>query len=369
MADDGFDLARFLEPIEEAAPAGADPRQDYAPTSAYYRLRDVRAEARAAERAMDASPEEASVPPQWRTIADLAARVLASQAKDLEIAAWYTEALLRLDGFAGLAAGFRLMQGLVERFWDHLHPRPDEEGLETTLAALAGLAGVGTEGTLAQPIRKVPLLRDLQGRPIALWQIEQADTLQTLEPERREARIATGALPLEQIERAAATMPREHWAGLVTAVREALAAWQALGEALEARAGAAAPPTSGVRTLLEAVLAALLRFGGAAADAPEGAAEGAAGPAAPAAEAAAAPRSGPARPGEIATREDALRLVEEAARWFRRMEPHSPLGYALEEAARRGRLTLPDLLAETMQDEAARQAFLTALGIRPPPVT
>lgn len=368
MALDGFDLARFLQPIEGDNPAGADLRQDFSAASAYYRLRDARAEARAAERAMDATPEETVVPPQWRTIAELAARALQSQSKDLEVAAWHTEALLRLHGFAGLAAGIKVMQGLVEGFWDSLYPRPDEDGLETTVAGVAGLNGVGGEGTLAQPIRKVALFRSVQGGPIALWQIEQADALQSLEPARRQARIAAGALSLDMVEKGAAQMPREHWAALIPSVREALAAWQALGEALDAKAGAAAPPTSAVRGLLEAVLAALLRFAGANAPGEgEVAAAVSGGPAGEAAAAGGAPARGPVRPGEIASREDALKLVEEAARWFRRAEPHSPLGYTLEEAVRRGRMTLPELLEETLQDDTARQSFLTALGIRLPP--
>lgn len=369
MALDGFDLARFLQPIEGDNPAGVDLREDFSPTSAYYRLRDARAEARAAERAMDATPEETAVPPQWRTIEDLAAKALESQSKDLEVAAWYTEALLRHHGFDGLAAGVKVMHGLVEAFWDSIFPRPDEDGLETTVAGVAGLNGVGGDGTLAQPIRKVALFRDVQGRPIALWQIEQADALQSLEPDRREARIAAGALSLDMVEKSAAQMPREHWAELIPAVREALAAWQALGEALDAKAGSAAPPTSAVRGLLEAVLAAALRFAGANAPAEgEAAAEVASGgPAGEAAAAGGAPARGPARPGEIASREDALKLLDEVARWFRRVEPHSPLSYTLEEAVRRGRMTLPELLQETLQDDTARQAFLTALGIRPPP--
>lgn len=369
MALDGFDLARFLQPIEGDNPAGVDLREDFSPTSAYYRLRDARAEARAAERAMDATPEETAVPPQWRTIEDLAAKALESQSKDLEVAAWYTEALLRHHGFDGLAAGVKVMHGLVEAFWDSIFPRPDEDGLETTVAGVAGLNGVGGDGTLAQPIRKVALFRDVQGRPIALWQIEQADALQSLEPDRREARIAAGALSLDMVEKSAAQMPREHWAKLIPAVREALAAWQALGEALDAKAGSAAPPTSAVRGLLEAVLAAALRFAGANAPAEgEAAAEVASGgPAGEAAAAGGAPARGPARPGEIASREDALKLLDEVARWFRRVEPHSPLSYTLEEAVRRGRMTLPELLQETLQDDTARQAFLTALGIRPPP--
>jgi len=370
VALDGFDLARFLQPIEGDNPAGADLRQDFSPASAYYRLRDARAEARAAERAMDATPEETVVPPQWRTIADLAAKALQTQSKDLEVAAWHTEALLRLYGFDGLAAGIKVMHGLVEGFWDSLYPRPDEDGLETTVAGVAGLNGVGGEGTLAQPIRKVALFRSVQGGPIALWQIEQADALQSLEPDRRQARIAAGALSLDMVEKGAAQMPREHWAALIPSVREALAAWQALGEALDAKAGSAAPPTSAVRGLLEAVLAALLRFAGRHAPGEgEVAAAGPASAGAPGETAGAGglPARGPVRPGEIASREDALRLVEEAARWFRRAEPHSPLGYTLEEAVRRGRLTLPELLQETLQDDTARQSFLTALGIRPPP--
>ena len=52
--------------------------------------------------------------------------------KDLEIAAWLTEALLRDGGLAGLAAGVGLMAGLVEAFWDELYPLPDEEGMATS---------------------------------------------------------------------------------------------------------------------------------------------------------------------------------------------------------------------------------------------
>lgn len=369
MALDGFDLARFLQPIEGDNPAGVDLRQDFSPTSTYYRLRDARAEARATERAMDATPEETAVPPQWRTIEDLAAKALESQSKDLEVAAWYTEALLRHHGFDGLAAGIKVMHGLVDGFWDNLYPRPDEDGLETTVAGVTGLNGVGGEGTLAQPIRKVALFRDVQGGPIALWQIEQADALQSLEPDRRQARIAAGALSLEMVQNGASQMPRAHWAELLPAVRDALAAWKALGEALDAKAGAAAPPTSAVRGLLEAVLAALVRFAGA--NAPGEGEETPGEPAGPVPGEPGAPGAGssrgPARPGEIASREDALKLLDDVARWFRRVEPHSPLSYTLEEAVRRGRMTLPELLQETLQDDTARQAFLTALGIRPPP--
>ena len=48
-----------------------------------------------------------------------------------------------------------------------------------------------------------------------------------------------------------------------------------------------------------------------------------------------------ASPGQIVSRDDALRVLGEIANFFRRTEPHSPISYTLDEAVRRGRLTFP----------------------------
>jgi type VI secretion system protein ImpA len=69
--------------------------------------------------------------------------------------------------------------------------------------------------------------------------------------------------------------------------------------------------------------------------------------------------------GPIQNREDALRQLEKLAEWFKRTEPHSPLAYTLEEAVRRGRMTLPELLGEVLGDGSARASMLAMLGIRP----
>ncbi|MGH7060875.1 MAG: type VI secretion system ImpA family N-terminal domain-containing protein, partial [Stellaceae bacterium] len=89
---EGFDLAALLAPISAEAPAGADLREDASPQSTYFRLRDARSDARAAERAADAGGGEGGVPQEWRTIRELALDALATQSKDIEIAAWLCEA-------------------------------------------------------------------------------------------------------------------------------------------------------------------------------------------------------------------------------------------------------------------------------------
>jgi type VI secretion system protein ImpA len=73
-----------------------------------------------------------------------------------------------------------------------------------------------------------------------------------------------------------------------------------------------------------------------------------------------------APPGVVTGREQALRQLAEVAAWFKRNEPNSPIGFTLDEAARRARLAWPDLVAELVSDETARQTLLTSAGMKRP---
>ena len=138
--------------------------------------------------------------------------------------------------------------------------------------------------------------------------------------------------------------------------------------------GRDAPPLARIRQVLEAAEQGLrLGLGARAPKTPEPAVEVVAAPgdrpaaeALPAAAAAAPVPAGMALPvTAIATREDAFRVIEAVAGWFRTAEPHSPIAYTLEEAVRRGRLPLTDLITELIRDETARRDFLIAAGIKP----
>jgi type VI secretion system protein ImpA len=61
-----------------------------------------------------------------------------------------------------------------------------------------------------------------------------------------------------------------------------------------------------------------------------------------------------------------LRDLVEIAEYFRKTEPNSPLSYTLQDAVRRARLSWPELLAELVADEKARDSILNSLGIRKP---
>ena len=264
---EGFDLDALLAPIAEDAAAGTDLREDASPQSLYYRLRDARAEARAAERAMESDDEAASVPPQWRTIRQLGIEAIAQNSKDLEVASWLTEALLRCDGLAGFIAGVRLMHGLVDTFWDDLFPLPDADGIATRVGPLAGLNGISGDGTLSQPLRRLPLFLRTDGAEMELWQFQQSAELAAIvDPERRQQRIAAGVTPFDTAEAEARAAGAAHFTALHEQAKTAAEAWRSLGTALDARAGADAPPTSRVQELLEQLAGIAARYG-----APEGA--------------------------------------------------------------------------------------------------
>ncbi len=363
MADQVIDVEALLAPLPAGeGGAGEDPRTDYTPTSPYQRLRDARSDARAEERAQDAGEDEPAVPAAWREVRDLALLCLTEKAKDFEVAAWLAEALVRLEGLQGLAAASQVIAGLAEQYWDQGFPQPDEDGLDNRSAPLGGLAGEGADGTLMQPIRRIPLFRRGDGRPVGLhlWQAAQ-DTAALGDETRKKARLAAGIPEFEALEREARADSATLRAA-AAAARDARAAWSAMDAALTARFGAEAPSTRRVTEALDAIFGIGEQLLGSIGEAAPPAAESEA--VAAAAEpggsgAAAAPDRRAVR-----TREDAIRALEEIADWFRRMEPHSPLAYTLIDAARRARLPLPDLLAEVLPDDAARTQMLTMLGIR-----
>jgi type VI secretion system protein ImpA len=370
MADlpEGFDLEALLAPIPGDSPQGIDIREDFSAASPYNRLRDARSEARDAERGQDAGEADVRDPtPSWRSIRELALTTLAATTKDLEVAAWLTEALVRSHGLAGLAAGAQLMKGLAERYWDGLFPLPDDYGMETRVAPVTGLNGRDGNGSLIQPLYKLVLFNRTDGAPVAYYQYRQSEQLGTLEGERRQQRIDAGVVPLETLERDARAAGGGLFAGLLSDAQAARDAWQTMADLLDEKAGADGPSTTAVRDLLSGIIDVAARYAPADTTTGGGVSEPSAGGEATGTAGGAGFTGIAATPGQAASREEALRALAGIASFFRRTEPHSPLSYTLDEAVRRGRMSWPELLAEVVADADTRNSILTHLGIRPPP--
>lgn len=349
----------MLAAFDEAAPAGPDLRLDASPQSPYFRLRDARSEARADERVADNDPTATETGMRhWRRVREIAAQSLL-ETRDIEIAAWLTESLVRSHGLLGLAAGAELIAGLATDFWNSgLHPQPDEDGMAARIAAVAGLSGEGSNGTLLQPLRRVVMFERIDGQPVSYWQFEKAEGVATLSEPERQRRVSSGVLPFADLETEARTIGREAMIALRRDAAVAAAAWQAMEETFARVVANAAPPTSRVGELLAKMLRATARY------VPEQDPGVAASVVAQPTSSILATPSGE-RSGGTLNRDGLLREITRIAALFRVEEPNSPLGYTLEDAVRRARLPWPDLLKEMMPEAGPRLALLSGLGIRP----
>lgn len=359
MSNEPIDLVPLLAPLNTGKEgAGVDLRADYSSTSPYQRLRDARSAARAEERARDAEGGVEMVEAAgWGDVLSVGQTALANQSKDMEVAAWMTEALVRIHGLPGLTAGAMLMTGLCDKFWDAGFPQPDEDGLEVRSSPIGGLAGGSSDGTVMQPLRRLPLFHRADRSNISLYLWDQVEQTATLDDARRKARYAAGMPELKALD-SEARLDKAYLTGMGRQTAAAIKAWRELDQALEARFGAEAPSLRNVTALLDRMLEVIARLGGVEAAAVEEAA------------AEAEPGSAVAGNGSngggaaLMTRDTALRELDRIADYFRRTEPHSPLAYTLDEAVRRGRMSLAELLAEVLPDAGVRSGMLARLGIR-----
>lgn len=96
-------------------------------------------------------------PPDWRSVVEQA-EVLLDRSRDLRIAVLWLRGKLHTSGYGALAVGLRLINGLIERRWDHVHPLPDPDDGDpyarvntlTTLRESVGLIGDLRDARLIQ---------------------------------------------------------------------------------------------------------------------------------------------------------------------------------------------------------------------------
>jgi type VI secretion system protein ImpA len=354
---EAFDLGRLLNPIPGDVPTGTDLRVDASPSSVYFALKGARDTARDAERRQSVSPpQDGDSPPDWRKVEQTAIQALSEKSKDLQVAAYLIESLVRLHGFRGLRDGFRLTRELVEKYWDNLYPRPDEEGIETRVASLAGL-DAGDSVTV--PINRVPLTDSAAHGGLAMSHYQQAQNLgKVTDVKVRQQKIAEGAVDMGTFQQAVAETPTSFYSTLVTDLTGCIDEFGKMCGALDKRCGADAPPSSSIRAALVGCLDVVK-------DVAKDKLIAIAAPAAVKAEAAAAPAGANAE-NQLRTREDAFRMLMKVAEYFRVNEPHTPVSYAIEQAVRWGKMSLPELMTELIPDEAPRKGLFRQVGMKVP---
>jgi type VI secretion system protein ImpA len=275
----------------------------------------------------------------WPGVVEMCETLLRERTKDLRVVGWLTEALARSAGYAGLADGLSVAALLCERFWDQVHPQPDDGDMEQRIGNLGWLLT-----SVQQQAQRLPVLVEGDAR-FSLADIEAARTQSP-----------------DLVTRARRATPRDWLARNVEDVQRAIEALHELQRVVDDKLGADGPGFVAARRVLEDAaheVQRLAREGGVAAP---GAADAAAPGAAAGSTGAAAAGTG----GPLHTRAQALQSLREVAEYFRRTEPHSPVAYLADKAARWGEMPLHVWLRAVMKDAGALSHVEELLGVEPP---
>ncbi len=366
---DVLDFAKLLAPIPGDTATGQDLRGQSGASSFYYKVKDARNAARAIERQIESGTEDAPIP-DWKTVVQHASKALEESTKDLEICAYLIEGLLRTNSFAGLRDGFKLARGLVEQYWEGLFPTPDEEGIATKVAPITGLNGDDAEGTLFAPINRVVIVDSPTfGRLTYSNYLQALATSKIADVKAREKKIADGAMSFEKYQSAVDEVAPLFFRVLHDDLVSCLDEFAQMNAAFDAKCGMQAPPASAIRSNLTNVLDAIkdvARVKLAQTQPKPAVAEQ---EASETASVEGETKSLKTEGGEgeklprIRNREDALDAIVQLASYFRRIEPHSLVPHALEQAVRWGRMPLTDLLQELIPDSDSRNALFKQVGI------
>lgn len=273
----------------------------------------------------------------WKFVSRRCAELIETRSKDLQLAVWLAEAGARTGGLAGLAEGLRLLGALCERYWDDVHPQPDEDGHERRIGNLAWIAA-----RIAPLVRELPLA---EGVSMMAW----------------EAARGRGPEAIAELEAARAKAAPAARQALAAAAEDCLGALAELERVVDGRLGSDGPSFGAGRAALRdfADMAAPAAARSVAAVEPLAGSPGA--PPMPVMMAAVAPPR--AMEGPLQHREQALAQLRSVAEFFRRTEPHSPVAYLAEKAARWGEQPLHAWLRSVVKDDAALARLEDLLGI------
>jgi type VI secretion system protein ImpA len=331
----------LLNPIEGPNPGGANLRYD----PIYDKIKEARR-------------EEAQPPPgmteQDRKVSDnaqvikLTTDLLTNKTKDLQLAAWLTEASLKQRGFGGLKDGLALCCGLVDNYWDTLYPEIEDGDAESRGAPL-GFVGV----KLDIPLKLVPVVEKAkygvldyqQSRDVGYEDQAKSDDAK----KKRAAVIKEGKLAPELFDKAFEETPKKFYAQAEQDLDACLRNLTRLKKSCDEKFGNEGPTYGPLQSALEAtrhVIHGMLQKKRekepdpvevvAAAEATTDAeGQGAAAGTTPVRTGVLISVEGSSEPAD---RMETIKKIAEAAAFLRRREPQSPASYLMLRGLRWGEL-------------------------------
>ena len=127
-------IEALLVPVAGDEPAGRDLRYD----PRYDQVKEARREDLVLPEGGLATDRKLA---DYTVVMKLGRTLLEKETKDLQLAAWIAEALLKQHGLSGLATGLQVVRGILETFWDGCFPAWHDDDPELRAGPLEWIGG------------------------------------------------------------------------------------------------------------------------------------------------------------------------------------------------------------------------------------
>ncbi len=328
-----MDVEELLAPVSEEAPTGPD--------LSYDDERGTIEQAFDSSVSIDTSGETSGAAEiDWRLIINIIEQQSA-RTKDVWLAVYLCRAGARSGQLALVETGAQYLAGLLERYWENVHPQLEEYGFQGRKGPCESL---GSRGEFLGPLERTPLLEHPR-----LGRFSGID----FERFRAEAENADG---YGLFRAALAETPEETLTAIIDRLDTIAGAIRRADAVLTANAdgdtGANFQPTYDLLAQMKRAVQSFTSAPAAVeADAEADADAGADGSSSPAS------GGGPRIAGRVESREDVVKALEAIADYYRRREPTSPVPAALlrvREWVNLDFLSLLEDIAPNSLDEARR---------------
>ena len=235
----------LLDPIPGDNPGGKDLR--YEPV--YQEIKEARREeVDVPQGAWETDRKVAD----WPLVVRLCGEILAKRSKDIQVAVWLTEGMLRQEGFSGLRGGIDYLNRLLEKFWDNLYPELEDGDPELRAGPLEVLGS-----KLGDAVKLVPINPEghtwasfTDSRTVPLEETVKNDQLKLAA---RKKLLDGGKTAPEVFDKAVEAASKAYYKQLVGDIDGCLSALKALGKTCDEKFGDASPGFGDLRKSIETV--------------------------------------------------------------------------------------------------------------------
>lgn len=116
---------------------------------------------------------ESAQPPNWRDIQKQALSIL-QHSKDLQVVIYLIRALIDQEGLTGFHSGLTLLRGLLEKYWDEIHPILDPDDDLDPTARVNILEELNNFESVLRPLSLMPLINSKSAGRFSLRDIHLA---------------------------------------------------------------------------------------------------------------------------------------------------------------------------------------------------